>query len=73
MVDDHALLRLDLKTLIDEQVDMEVVGEGELDHRCASNGGQHPSASRVDGYRFARGQRAGGCPPDRHPISGDHI
>ncbi len=29
LVDDHALLRLGLKTLIDDQVDMEVVGEGD--------------------------------------------
>ena len=28
LVDDHALVRLGLKTLIDDQVDMEVVGEG---------------------------------------------
>ncbi len=29
LVDDHALLRLGLKTLIDDQEDMEVVGEGD--------------------------------------------
>ena len=29
LVDDHALVRLGLKTLIDDQVDMEVVGEGD--------------------------------------------
>ena len=29
LVDDHALLRLGLKTLIDDQDDMEVVGEGD--------------------------------------------
>ena len=29
LVDDHALVRLGLKTLIDDQADMEVVGEGD--------------------------------------------
>lgn len=29
LVDDHALVRLGLKTLIDDQVDMQVVGEGD--------------------------------------------
>jgi two-component system response regulator DevR len=29
LVDDHALVRLGLKTLIDDQVDMDVVGEGD--------------------------------------------
>jgi len=29
LVDDHALVRLGLKTLIDDQIDMEVVGEGD--------------------------------------------